>query len=583
MNVKRYLPSLLFACLLSLASQLHAATTYFDVQVINGMAGFPVSLNVTYYEGGSTHSYPGTVTITATTSLGQNVNLNPGVSDFFSGSVWNGFVAFKTAGHITVTCTGLGGVVGSGVVDIGPSAATNLLIQLPGQTYTPGFTPAVNPNSTYSAPVGIFSGTYYGLTAYVTDQYGNWINNYTDSIILHTFFWGDLPPLDTTDGRVFPNVIFNATPGWYTITAHNLGTTINAFATGVYVNSNNSAYMQVKAPDQVVAGKVFGLTITARSGTDPGSPINFGADACRFNINRYLPVVNTADQITWNGSFNWGGPISFGTTGGFFYLNGFTSHKAESIYIKAEQAPDTTGFTTQSIASNTMQILPDVPASIHVNVSPSQIQAQHSTRLSVVVYDQYNNPCVIYSPNYYVVTFTENQGQGYLGTVSGTRTLPTTTDSTGSTYCDFTGGTVNENALVEISVANTITAQTFVTSVSTIQVSVAKVEKGAITNYPNPFNPARNQKTAINYYLESSSDVDIRIYDPFGRLVLIKSFNRGDASDEAVRATSLGGAIWAWDGKNNAGRTVANGIYLVKVKARGDTAQDFQRRVGVLK
>ena len=83
-----------------------------------------------------------------------------------------------------------------------------------------------------------------------------------------------------------------------------------------------------------------------------------------------------------------------------------------------------------------------------------------------------------------------------------------------------------------------------------------------LQNFPNPFNP----DTWIPYHLREDSEVVIRIFDMKGELV--REFDLGLKSaglhvnrDRAVH----------WDGTNNAGETVASGVYFYSISA-GDFA-----------
>lgn len=72
-------------------------------------------------------------------------------------------------------------------------------------------------------------------------------------------------------------------------------------------------------------------------------------------------------------------------------------------------------------------------------------------------------------------------------------------------------------------------------------------------NYPNPFNPS----TTITYELPTMEEVRIAIYDLNGRLVL-ELVNEQKAS---------GSHTIAWNGKNQAGRQVASGLYIYQIQA----------------
>ncbi len=72
-------------------------------------------------------------------------------------------------------------------------------------------------------------------------------------------------------------------------------------------------------------------------------------------------------------------------------------------------------------------------------------------------------------------------------------------------------------------------------------------------NRPNPFNPS----TTIRFDLPARSPTDLRIYSVSGRLVR-------DFGSEVKRA---GSHEHVWDGRDNAGRPVPSGIYLLQLAA----------------
>ena len=82
-------------------------------------------------------------------------------------------------------------------------------------------------------------------------------------------------------------------------------------------------------------------------------------------------------------------------------------------------------------------------------------------------------------------------------------------------------------------------------------------------NYPNPFNP----ETWIPYSLTKDTQVSIFIYDAMGRL--IRTLNLGHRQS-GVYVTQEKAAHW--DGRNDAGESVASGVYLYRIEA-GDFVQ----------
>ncbi len=71
---------------------------------------------------------------------------------------------------------------------------------------------------------------------------------------------------------------------------------------------------------------------------------------------------------------------------------------------------------------------------------------------------------------------------------------------------------------------------------------------------PNPFNPA----TSIRFELTRDARADVDVFDTAGRLV------RSLARDAAMQA---GPNMVSWDGRDGAGRSVAAGAYLVRIRA----------------
>ncbi len=78
------------------------------------------------------------------------------------------------------------------------------------------------------------------------------------------------------------------------------------------------------------------------------------------------------------------------------------------------------------------------------------------------------------------------------------------------------------------------------------------------TNYPNPFNPA----TTIEYSVQQSGFVSIKIYAVNGRLVQILVAEKKHAGQHTA----------VWDGKNVNGKTVSSGSYFYQIKGDSFTA-----------
>ena len=85
-------------------------------------------------------------------------------------------------------------------------------------------------------------------------------------------------------------------------------------------------------------------------------------------------------------------------------------------------------------------------------------------------------------------------------------------------------------------------------------------------NYPNPFNPA----TTIEFKLATRSDARLTVHNLLGQRVALLLNEPREAGSYAV----------SWNGRDDAGRQVSSGIYLVRLTV----GNHFQvRRVTLLK
>jgi len=92
---------------------------------------------------------------------------------------------------------------------------------------------------------------------------------------------------------------------------------------------------------------------------------------------------------------------------------------------------------------------------------------------------------------------------------------------------------------------------------------------------PNPFSPDGDgfeDRTAFSYTLPMESNLTIRIYDVRGRLVKTLVDDEPSVSGEIL-----------WDGKDEEGRTVRIGIYIVLAETKGDSYSQKKTTVVIAK
>ncbi|MDR3113857.1 MAG: T9SS type A sorting domain-containing protein, partial [Endomicrobium sp.] len=78
--------------------------------------------------------------------------------------------------------------------------------------------------------------------------------------------------------------------------------------------------------------------------------------------------------------------------------------------------------------------------------------------------------------------------------------------------------------------------------------------------YPSPYNPNSGQPFKIKYAVGEDCKVDINIYDRAGKLVsrVVPSLNQ-----------VAGEYVVDWNARNYAGDSLANGVYICEIKAKG--------------
>jgi hypothetical protein len=79
-----------------------------------------------------------------------------------------------------------------------------------------------------------------------------------------------------------------------------------------------------------------------------------------------------------------------------------------------------------------------------------------------------------------------------------------------------------------------------------------------LQNYPNPSNP----ETWIPFILAEEADVRLRIYDTKGNVVRTISLGTKPAGSYIQRSKAI-----YWDGRNDAGETIASGVYFYQLQA----------------
>ena len=117
----------------------------------------------------------------------------------------------------------------------------------------------------------------------------------------------------------------------------------------------------------------------------------------------------------------------------------------------------------------------------------------------------------------------------------------------------------------------TLAFQRGIANLQRLLASLIPEKTALLANYPNPFNP----ETWIPYHLANPSDVQITIYDT--RSSIIRRLELGH-QHSGYYVTKNRAAYW--DGRNDVGERVANGIYFYQLQA---DQLSFLRKMIILK
>ena len=80
-------------------------------------------------------------------------------------------------------------------------------------------------------------------------------------------------------------------------------------------------------------------------------------------------------------------------------------------------------------------------------------------------------------------------------------------------------------------------------------------------SFPNPFDRSALVETNVRFYLADTQKVEIAVYNIRGQRVRMLQDNRLDQGYHSVR----------WDGNDESGRTVASGVYFLRMNTSGQT------------
>jgi hypothetical protein len=151
-------------------------------------------------------------------------------------------------------------------------------------------------------------------------------------------------------------------------------------------------------------------------------------------------------------------------------------------------------------------------------------------------------------------------GKAYSSSVSTEQSASDFTYYTASAKVDISPESAHFNVTVEASDAQG-NASIFTVTSSSIKGVPSVI--GKPVNLPNPFRPKYGEGTAIRYSLSADSDIKLVIYDEKGKAAWLRNFSAGAEGGKMKQNNVF------WNGKNDLGYYMNNGIYAYSIASGG--------------
>jgi len=523
-----------------------------------------VSIVAMDYESGGDgpvkQDYSGYVTLTASVGNCKVVSTGTNITGNFTNGQWTGsIILYGAASPVTITCIDSSGATGIAYKNVYPGPYARLLYLIKGMEHMPGTS-----NGFSGAPEPNYLVTYlpFSVTVLACDIYYNRVTNFagvsSTYVTLNSFSvpksltpaGKDLRDADALGSFVFDMTIM-PTPDKsdnYTIEVDDLINTWEAkFSRPLYFISQTEYYMWAEINGNaypltqtayVIAGTPFDVTIKVAHSFG-GSPIG------GFNE----PVNIKAIKIPGGED---GDPIYSGLvplTNGVGYVS-ITYTTREKIKILPVYDNNYQGlYYVTKVASGPIEIMAAPPYSFTLSTDKEKLKKNETAIISAGVKDIYGNPVSMTA-----VDFIIKQGSGSLSA----GTINTNYDGIASVI--YTAPDANMENVIQAAV--TINASVQTKEVKIVS-SKSTTDKNVIKNYPNPFI-AGKENTQIEYFLEKDSDIELKIFNMYGRVLWSKKIKKGENGARA------GGNTIFWDGKADAGYLVGSGLYVLRIKVTND-------------
>jgi hypothetical protein len=472
--------------------------------------------------------------------------VEPQLINFYQG-VCRRKVRVSIADTLRLQCDANGIIGLSNQITVIPNDAKELMIICPGESIAPG-----SPSGKFlSTPESQTAGSQFSIKVYMVDQCYNPVAARSDLIhFSSTDCFARLTDGNLVDGRgIFPVTLRRA--GSQRIFAQSDNSSIAAdTSSSLDIFANDFARLVLLLPgEELLSGDTTTHTnqTPGKSGTalrqyvkEPFFIRIIATDDC------YNRVHNTNDTVYLNSDFSVSSeptqsPLFDSTVFAITYDSTGENQNLWTVGGNFESYR-----TIVNIEAKTRRI---------ENLNPDTVRAGSIITLEIILYDANDMP--IRGKYTY---FSVQTGNGVMIDSFGM------TDTLGKTRARFICSSASGSEMDSIA----IQADDFTYIFGIFIEGDPTVLEGKVIAFPNPFGYNQNW-TEIQYILPTSCDITMAVYDPFGNPVYTRKFRQGE------EGAKYGINKVTWDGKDEKGRKVANGIYLLKFWGTVLTSKAFDK------
>jgi hypothetical protein len=510
------------------------------------------------------------VTIVAKTSTGDTVRYNfpgllkttrddlyeyvePRLIDFYLG-VCRRKVRVSIADTLRLRCEANGVIGYSNQFTLVPNYPEKLLVLCPGESIAPG-----SPEGRLSQPQSQTAGNSFSVNVYIVDRWFNPVSFRSDLIYFSaTDSFAQLTNGNLANGRgIFPATLRRA--GTHRISARTDNPTIRpdtSISFDVFPGSFRQLSLLLPG-EQLLSGDTTTLIYQTpgKSGSverqyvkEPFLVRILATDDC------YNPVHGGYDTVYLTSDF----AIRFEPP------QSELSDSAAEFAVTFDSTGDNQNLWVIGKVFESYRSKVNIEAKTKkiLTVHPDTIRAGATVTIEATLYDA-NDRIIKGKYTHFAVI----RGNGTMLDSTGL------TDTMGTIQAQFVCSGAHSDETDTI----TITADDYTTRIGIFIEGDEAVLGGKVIAFPNPFGYNRAQ-TEIQYFLPTSCDVTMSIYDPFGNLVITRKYQQGsEGAKNGINKIT-------WDGRNGKGKPVANGVYVFKVWGEVFTGRVFDKthRIAVI-